>query len=828
MIYVPSVGPASARIMVVGEAPGANEESEKRPFVGPAGKMLRAFLNKAGIEPDSVFYTNLAKYRPPGNKIEKWFEKGGIPNDIVILGLVELEEEIKRIRPNVIVAAGNFPMWALTGKGEWNEVADDSRARGYTGITKWRGSILPCTMVEGVKVIPTFHPSYINQEGYEDHGTWLVDLQRVKKESAFPDIRRPIKRFRIDPNFRVREDFRHEVQHRLGDPSAILTFDIEYIGNRLICVGMTLNKDEPVVIPTRTPSDVNYCREILTSGIGLNAQNSMFDCSVLEWWYQMPIIRNLRYDTMLSAHASNIELPKSLEYLCSIYTDQPYYKDMIDWKRVKKGQQRFEDVYEYNAIDTWTQHEIMEEQIKWDLTDPQARAVFEFEMQLLNPLWVISKRGIRVDTDAIKSLGKQLHDEQIAYGMILNESAGRLINVMSNKDVAWLLFQKLGLKPLKINKTGPACDDKTLAALLTKTQDDEQKTAITLVRDIRNRRSLISKFTDIELDDDGRLRGHYNPAGTDTGRLASKKFYPTGRGANQQNQPRDKRVRRVFLPDRGKKFGYADLERAESLVVAYITGDPEMLRVHQPGIDAHKELAVDLFHIGAPRDWALENISDDERYLAKKTRHAGNYMQGPQRFMTEVNKDANKTGVSIDFSEAKHFIQTYRSIHPFLQRWWHETEREVYDTSALVNLVGRKRVFYGCRRDANRGVANLPNAVAYVPQSTVGDVLNIGLLQLSGVACQYARKTGIVARIAQHAQTLVDGGFEMLQQIHDAIGFQYYEEHEEPVLNAIKELMRVPLINPRDSEEFEIPVEIQVGPTWGDCVKWHGPAAIAA
>jgi uracil-DNA glycosylase family 4 len=815
--------------MIVGEAPGANEESERKPFVGPAGKMLRSFLNRAGIEPDSVFYTNICKFRPPGNKLEKFFLKGGIPDDVVIQGLSELEEEINRIRPNVIVACGNFPMWALTGKGEWNEIADDKRARGYSGISKWRGSMLPSTLVEGFKVIPTFHPSYINQEGYEDHGTWLADLQRIKKESAWSEIRYPIKRTRIDPRLGERQEFLHEVQRRATDPSAILTFDIEYIGNRLICVGMTMNRDEPIVIPTRTPSDVNYCRDILTSGIGLNAQNSMFDCSVLEWWYQMPIIRNLRYDTMLAAHSTNIELPKSLEYLCSIYTDQPYYKDMVDWKKVKKGQQRFEDVYVYNAIDTWVQHEVMEEQIKWDLTDPAVRAVFEFEMQLLNPLWEVSKRGIRVDTDAISALATQLHDEQVAYGMILNETANRVINVMSNKDVGWLLFQKLGLKPLKINKTGPACDDKTLAALLTKTQDEEQKQTITLVRDIRTRRSLISKFTDIELDDDGRLRGHYNPAGTDTGRLASKKFYPTGRGANQQNQPRDKRVRRVFLPDRGKKFGYADLERAESLVVAQITGDPEMLRVHQPGVDAHKELAVDLFH-GAlgDREWALANISDDERYLAKKTRHAGNYMQGPQRFMTEVNKDAAKTGVSIEFSEAKHFIQTYRSIHPFLARWWHETEREVYDTSKLVNLVGRPRVFYGCRRDSNRSVANLPNAVAYVPQSTVGDVLNIGLLQLSGVACQYARKTGIVARIAEHALALVDGGFEILQQIHDAVGFQYYEEKEEQVLHAIRELMRVPLYVPRTQEEFEIPVEIQVGPTWGDCKVWHGPESLKA
>lgn len=822
MIRVPPHGPVNARVMVVGEAPGAEEEAKGQPFIGPAGRMLRSFLMRAGIDPESVWYTNICKYRPPANKLEKFFLPGGQPNPAVVLGLAELEEEIKQVQPNVIVACGNFALWALTGKGEWNETEKDNRARGFSGIFKWRGSLLPCTLVPGFKVFPTFHPSFINREGYDNHGTWAADLARVKQQSAFRELRYPVKYPKIDPNLREREEFRHEVYKRVSDPSAILTFDIEYIGNRLICVGMTLDRDHPWVIPTRSQTDINFCRDILTCGIGLNAQNSMFDCSVLEWWYQMPVMQFVRFDTMLAAHATNIELEKGLDYLASIYTDQPYWKDMVDWKKVKKGEQPFSDVYKYNAIDTWVEHEVMEEQLRWDLTDPQTRAVFEFEMQLLNPLWDISKRGVRVDVEAVRNLGKQLEDEEKAYTAILNQFAGRHINVMSNKDLGWLLYDKLGMPVVRQTKTGAACDDKTLAALLTKTSDQTQLEIITLVRDIKTRRSLKSKFTDIELDDDGRLRGHYNPAGTNTWRLASKKFYPTGKGANQQNQPRDKRVRRVFLPDRGKKYGYADLERAESLVVAHITLDPEMLRVHAPGIDAHRELAAELFGCRP------EEVTDDQRYLGKKTRHAGNYMQGPLRFMTEINKDAAKTGVSVTFAEAKHYIETYRKIHPGLQVWWHETERQLYETSTLTNLLGWRRTFYGCRRDSNGGVSGLPDAVAFVPQSTVGGALNVGLLQLSGVECQYARKRGIVERITRWVPLLKEGGFEILQQIHDAVGFHYYEEYEEQVLTGVRELMRVPLTTPKTGEDFEIPVEIQCGPNWGDCKVWHGPVLKAA
>lgn len=819
MINVPSYGPQNARIMIVGEAPGEYEEREGKPFVGPAGKMLRSFLMRAGIDPDSVFYTNVCKFRPPENKLEKFFYTGSIPSEPVVLGLAELEQEIERVRPNVIYAAGNYALWALTGKAEWNEKASENKARGFSGIFKWRGSILPCILREGYKVLPSFHPSFINREGYSEHGTWAADLAKLHAQSAFPEIRYPSKFPRIDPSARDRLDFRQQVLHAAADPASVLTFDIEYIGNRLLCVGMTLDRDNPVVIPTRNQTDVNYCRDILTCGIGLNAQNSMFDCSILEWWYQMPVMRHLRFDTMLAAHSANIELPKSLEYLASIYTDQPYWKDMVDWKKIKKGQQDISIVYHYNAIDTWVEHEVMEEQIRWDLTDPAVRGVFEFEMSLLNPLWQISQRGVLIDTEAVKSLAKQLQDEQVAYQAILNITAGREINVMSGKDLGWFLCQHLGMKPVKVNKTGPATDDKSLATFQLKYPQHAE--IVGLIRDIKNRRSLQSKFTDIELDDDGRLRGMYNPAGTDTGRLASKKFYPTGRGAQQQNQPRDKRIRRVFLPDRGRKFGYADLERAESLVVAHITQDQEMLRVHSPGIDAHKELAVSLF------DVILEAVSDDQRYLAKKTRHAGNYMQGPQRFMAEVNKEAAKTGVSIDFDQAKHFIYTYRSIHPGLAGWWKQTEYELLDSRSLVNLLGRRRTFYSCRPDGNGGISDLPTAVAFVPQSTVGDALNVGLLQLSGTECRYARQRGIVGRIREYVPLLKEGGFEILQQIHDAVGFHYYEKYEDQVMYAIQQLMRVPLTVPRTGEDFEIPVEIQVGPTWGDCKVWH-PQEVAA
>lgn len=798
-------GPPRARIMIVGEAPGRDEVREGQPFVGVAGQTLRKFLMMVGIDPQECFLTNICRYQPPGNDLGQWFGADGTPQPIVLQGLVELEAEIRSVQPNVIVAAGNFANWALTGNAKWNK-----KERKYTGITVHRGSIYECRIVPGIKVIPTFHPSYISREGMSDHGTWLCDLERIKRESAFPEIRRPSKELILDPRGSDRDNVRDWL---LSDMARTLTVDIEYIGKDLLCVGMTTHRDRAATLVPRSPADISYIRDILTSGIGLNAQNAAFEAAILEWHYQMHIMPHIVYDTMLAAHSANIELPKDLGYLTSIYTDQPYHKGMVDWTAVRKGTQDLSVLYHYNAIDVWTEHEIMEEQIKYDLDDPAVLATFRHEMMLLGPLWEMSKRGIRVDVDKIKAIRERLlgNPELGTTGEIhrlqtvLDAFYGRPVNVKGRKEMSDLLFNRLGLTPGELTDGGqPAMHDKALAAMRLKTTNDQQRAIIDLIRDIRKKRDTVSKFLDIELDEDNRFRSHYNPGGTTTGRLSSAKFYPTGKGSNGQNQPTDAEARSVFIADPGYEFAYADLERAESMVVAFLTNDPRMLADHQPNVDAHISLASQLFNKD-PGD-----ITEDERYLGKRTRHAGNYMQGPRTFMTNVNQQATKTGVSINFAQAKQFIGIYREIHPFLPNWWNETEQELWASRTLFNLLGRRRIFYGHIRSI------LPEAVAYVPQSTVGDVLNVGLLNVHNRCAPYLEKLGIWEEYATIAEELQQFGVQPLNQVHDAIGYQYPLQHREEVNSRIMRLLSVPLTVPKTYETFRIPVEIKFGRSWGE------------
>src|SRR5689334_903955 len=94
-------GNPSARIMFVGEAWGRQEEIERKPFVGPAGKVLAELCLKAGIDPDACYYSNIINARPPGNDLSEWIPRG-VPNDLVLEGLDSLADEIERVSPNVI------------------------------------------------------------------------------------------------------------------------------------------------------------------------------------------------------------------------------------------------------------------------------------------------------------------------------------------------------------------------------------------------------------------------------------------------------------------------------------------------------------------------------------------------------------------------------------------------------------------------------------------------------------------------------------------------------------------------------------------------------
>lgn len=103
--YVPGEGPANAKIMFIGEAPGRDEDRLGRPFVGAAGKLLTELLLEIGLERESVFIGNIVKCRPPENRVPTQEEMNAC--------LPYLFAQISIINPELIVTLGNTPLNAL-------------------------------------------------------------------------------------------------------------------------------------------------------------------------------------------------------------------------------------------------------------------------------------------------------------------------------------------------------------------------------------------------------------------------------------------------------------------------------------------------------------------------------------------------------------------------------------------------------------------------------------------------------------------------------------------------------------------------------------------
>ena len=346
--YIPSHGPDDASIMVVGEAGGAEEDEHSLPFVGRAGKLMSQHFERHGVNRDlsevesygtiesDIFVTNLSKFRPHNNQFRHLI--GTVELD---MGIAELKEEIARVDPEVIVAMGNWPLFFLTGKcGEKNGKPEPG-----SGIGKYRGSILPCALVEGKKVVATHHPAYILRN-FLWHPIFDIDIAKVVRQSAFPDVQYPIFDVLIDPpNL-------WELVDELCD-AEWLSFDIEtFSPGEMSCFGVTDRADRVIVLTYQNPDGWEAARRICESPAKKIAQYGTYDCRFLNHFFGWDI-NNYAFDTYIATAEILPQFPRGLDFLTSIYTDLPYYKE--ERKRWKKTMD-LNLLWQYNAKDvvaTW-------------------------------------------------------------------------------------------------------------------------------------------------------------------------------------------------------------------------------------------------------------------------------------------------------------------------------------------------------------------------------------------------------------------------------------------------------------------------------------------
>ena len=798
-------GPRDAKIVIVGEAPGANE-GPGRPFCGYAGDMLTNMLGRAGIQRHECFITNLCHVRPPGNDFE-WFYKQA--NQIHYLkGIFQLKKDVEEIRPNLIIALGAHPLRALTNR---------------KAISDWRGSILESTLIKGQKIIGTYHPAAILR--IWDYKTIAeFDLKRCAEEAKYPELKLPYRELIIGGLVYTRP----HTEWILKDPTPIdvepivremeqadwLGVDIETAEDangkiNVTSIAFSDRADRALQLDWNNPQFRHYARCLLLSPSKKIYQNgNIFDVPVLRSHdYET---RNFAWDTMLGHHSlfpecaggedemSKLEkkkkqaaIRKGLAFQTSLYTREPRYKDDGKLWHVTGDIQMF---WRYNALDAAVTREIKDVQER-ELAEYGTLSVMDHAMTLVDPLMEMTRTGIRIDLVERKRLRDKIEGEVERLQNFLDAGAGSHVNVGSTSaggDMQKLLYGTLNLPVKRNKKTGrPTTNKDAINELAGKYH---HPLLLTIVK-LRQRRKMIETYLDTSIDADERMRCSWDVTGTRSGRLSSRASL-SGSGTNLQNIPVE--MRSMFIPDEGCIFVYRDFSQAEARVVAALANDEYLLELFaDPKRDVHKETAAAIYGI------RVEDVTPEQRYTAKRVRHAVNYGMDADRFVQVVNEDAEDTGIRIDYATARKVINGFFMLHPNHKTiYWAGIERELRATRTLNTAFGRKRTFFGRMDDKL-----IREAYSYPPQSAIGDLCCKALV-------------GIYKEIQLARPEL---GCKLLLNVHDSILVQCPKEKAREVADLMAVCMNIPLLV--NGHTVKIPTDCKVGVNWKDVVdiqKWEG------
>lgn len=294
---------------------------------------------------------------------------------------------------------------------------------------------------------------------------------------------------------------------------------------------------------------------------------------------------------------------------------------------------------------------------------------------------------------------------------------------------------------------------------------------------------------------DGRIRTTLSAVATETGRLASsgrkREDWPGWEfSTNLQNLPKKTaradalyNVRQTIVPDPGMVFVEGDLSQAEIYATCLYAGDWAKINRMLEGSDEHRRLAAELYGV-KPAD-----VTPSQRAIGKASNHGCNYGLGWHTFMDKLNKEADLTGITISAKESKAAVDAFRRLNPKTVAWWGHIEREIRTKGYLTNCYGRKRIFLD-----REGAGN--DAVAFLPQSTIADHLNISLVR----AFHKLDEAGL---------------FTILLQVHDAILGQAPEGKWRQVARVLKTTMEHPLTY--EGRTVTIPADVSVSSvSWGD------------
>jgi len=847
MDYIPGYGPSSAKLMVLGEQPYRDDLLTGLPFSGNPGKMVKRLLEESGIAPESVYYSYVIKTPTALSKEDRL--KGLAAYSKQVIG------EIEALRPNCILGLGNVPLTFLTG---------------HHGIDQFRGSIYQSNL--GPKFVGTLHPYSLRMpdadgkvKSWTDSTYIKWDMKRAIEQSKFSK-HSPPKRNLIAATsshqlwsfFRQYADFKY------------VSVDIETFKTFPICISFAFTRNEAISVPLLYASksqgeeqmnraELANCWQLVAKlladpNILKVGQNfSRFDMRLLERCNNDVeefglITKGFFFDTNLAFKTLFPELPGRLQFMTSVLTEEPYYKD--EGKEYNPKKDKLSRLLLYNAKDAVITFECFEclvgEMSKIECWPGYRLIDFFFERVMSSsPFYSrMERRGILRDnfmqkvllekyTDKCNMAQETLDTAALAYWpdkelRKYKNKAGKTqlkrFNSGSNAatgEMKKLVYGYMGCPARK------GTDETTLDGLIRNGVKDPDKIfVLKAIANVRKIEKVLGTYICAETDHRGRLLTSINQT-LETGRTSTRvvkspvfnKQVGLAFQTITKHGEEGSDIRAMMVPDEGTIFFESDLSQAEARVVAILANDTKLNKMFSYGVDVH--LVTTGWIEGCSPDelldefFALEDvtaikelvhrvnqlmktrISSEKRQIGKKFRHAGHYDMGKH----EASKSAG-----LPEWRAGQILNKFHATNPNIQGVFHaDVIKGLQDNNRVqVTPHGRRRQFLN-----EWGRDLFKEAYANIPQGTVSDHLKFAAQRIE-------------FRLPW-VQMLVEAHDSFMCQVPLAIGETYPFKFLDKLREVTKEEMEVPIdfrncSIPRG--ELIIPCDMAIGTkSWLDMEK---------
>lgn len=520
---------------------------------------------------------------------------------------------------------------------------------------------------------------------------------------------------------------------------------------RIRCVGycglFADGSTHAIVIPFRSELAHRFVRALNATSVPKIMQNGMYDNAYFARWNC--VCTNYIFDTQHLFHSYYSELPKRLDFITAYAI-----RDIRYWKDDSAGGEW--ELFEYNARDCWA---TMNAWLSLLLEVPQwAINNYLIEFPLVFPCLHTELDGLALDKDRFMAGKAQAEAKLETHATRLATWFGPSFNPASSQQCVRMLTV-LGVHG------AVAAGAKELNACAAMSPFNTR--IISEVLAYRKQAKLLSTYFKWEKFWNDRLYYKINPAGTDTGRMASTEssFWT---GLQAQNIPAKGGVKAYIVAEDGWLFAENDYSQAEARGVAYLSGCHALLDLVESDRDYHSWNAHKFF--GVPYD----EVTSALRQLAKRVGHGANYCMGPAVLLDTMGPKAvaeARTLLSLPatwslLQVCQHLLRTYEIAYPEVKgNWYNAIKREISLTKKLKSQLGWTRYFFS---DPLKSKQAMNAAVAHGPQNLNAGILNKVFYRIWHDAV-YGDLRGMV---------------RLKAQIHDSILYQYKGENTPALVSA--------------------------------------------